>query len=199
MTVLVSPKREAKCGNCGFPLSASNRPRPSNNPRRKSVGALRLVLRPIAFALLLGLGIFTYAVIPPELKSHQGLPALTVEDLGWQWCTAIDRPSVYNWFLRNWPSEANVHKVARKTEDWEWRQSKSSNTYEDYSGYLGRFPAGAHARDAREELEKRLWERVKAIGLQSSYTAYLEEYPNGVYASDALGAVNLLKAKKGRD
>lgn len=108
------------------------------------------------------------------------------ERAAWRWSLMQDTPESYEWFYRNWASEAGQPEIAERIDDAVWARATRSNAYEDYVAYITAYSNGGRyivgAVNAADDL---LWARVDSIGTPDSYNVYLEKFPRGRHAEQA--------------
>ena len=138
--------------------------------------ALLLVLS----GLPLLLAAWLLPVPPGSSWAHLG------ERAAWQWCLLQDTPESYEWFYRNWASEAGQPEVAELIDDAAWSRAVRANAYDDYAAYISAYSAGGrHIVAAVNAADDLLWAQVDSISTRASYNVYLEKFPRGRHAQEA--------------
>ena len=138
-------------------------------------------------ALLLALSalplILALAVLP--VPPGSSWPRLA-ERAAWQWSVLQNTPGSYEWFYRNWASEAGQPVIAQRIDDAAWERATSSNAYEDYVAYITAYSRGGrHIVAAVNAADELLWAQMDSIGTRDSYNSYLEKFPRGRHAQEA--------------
>jgi hypothetical protein len=108
------------------------------------------------------------------------------ERAAWQWCLLQNTPESYEWFYRNWASEAGQPEVAELIDDAAWSRAVHTNAYDDYAAYIVAYSAGGrHIAAALKAADDLLWAQVDSISTPASYNVYLEKFPRGRHAQEA--------------
>jgi hypothetical protein len=108
------------------------------------------------------------------------------ERAAWQWSLLQDTPESYEWFYRNWATEAGQSAIAERTDDAAWAHAISANTYDEYAAYISAYSAsGRHVVAALNAADDLLWAQVDSLGTPASYNVYLEKFPQGRHAQEA--------------
>jgi hypothetical protein len=108
------------------------------------------------------------------------------ERAAWQWSMLQDTPESYEWFYRNWASEAGQPVIAERIDDAAWARAVSANTYDEYAAYISAYSAGGrHTVAALNAADDLLWAQVDSLGTRASYNTYLEKFPQGRHAQEA--------------
>lgn len=142
------------------------------NPRR--------VLLLFLSALPLILAIWLLPVPPGSSWARLG------ERAAWQWTLLQDTPESYEWFYRNWATEAGQAVIAERVDDAAWARAISANTYDEYAAYISAYSAGGrHIVAALNAADDLLWAQVDSLGTRASYSLYLEKFPRGRHAREA--------------
>jgi hypothetical protein len=137
-----------------------------------------LLLALSALPLILALGLLP---VPPG-SSWSSL----AERAAWRWSLMQDTPESYEWFYRNWASEAGQPAIAQRIDDAAWARATRSNAYEDYVAYIAAYSnGGRHIVAAVNAADDLLWAQVDSMGTQASYNVYLEKFPRGRHAEQA--------------
>ena len=70
------------------------------------------------------------------------------ERAAWQWAVLQDTPESYEWFYRNWATEAGQPVIAERIDDAAWARAVRANTYDEYAAYIAaNSPGGAGDED----------------------------------------------------
>jgi hypothetical protein len=108
------------------------------------------------------------------------------ERAAWRWSLMQDTPDSYEWFYRNWASEAAQPEIAERIDDAAWARATRSNAYEDYVAYITAYSnGGRHIVGAVNAADDLLWAQVDSTGTPDSYNIYLEKFPRGRHAEQA--------------
>jgi len=108
------------------------------------------------------------------------------ERAAWQWSLLQNTPGGYEWFYRNWASEAGQPVIAERIDDAAWERATSSNAYEDYVAYITAYSRGGrHIIAAVNAADELLWAQMDSVGTRDSYNSYLEKFPRGRHAQEA--------------
>jgi hypothetical protein len=108
------------------------------------------------------------------------------ERAAWRWSQMQDTPESYEWFYRNWASEAGQPAIAERIDDATWARATRSNAYEDYVAYIAAYSnGGRHIVAAVNAADDLLWAQVDSMGTPASYNIYLEKFPRGRHAEQA--------------
>jgi hypothetical protein len=109
------------------------------------------------------------------------------ERAAWQWAVLQDTPESYEWFYRNWATEAGQPVVAERIDDAAWARAVRANTYDEYAAYIAaNSPGGRHIVAALNAADDLLWAQVDSLGTRASYNIYLERFPQGRHAREAV-------------
>jgi hypothetical protein len=104
----------------------------------------------------------------------------------WQWTLLQNTPESYEWFDRNWASEAGQPVIAERIDDAAWARAASANGYEDYVAYITAYSTGGrHIVAAVNAADDLLWAQADSLGTPPSYSTYLEKFPRGRHAEEA--------------
>ena len=108
------------------------------------------------------------------------------ERAAWQWTLLQDTPESYEWFYRNWATEAGQAVIAERVDDAAWARAIGANTYDEYAAYISAYSAGGrHIVAALNAADDLLWAQVDSLGTRASYSLYLEKFPRGRHAREA--------------
>jgi len=108
------------------------------------------------------------------------------ERAAWQWTLFQNTPDSYEWFYRNWASEAGQAVMAERIDDAAWARATRSNAYEDYAAYIATYSnGGRHIVAAVNAADDLLWVQVESAGTADSYSTYLDKFPSGRHADEA--------------
>jgi hypothetical protein len=137
-----------------------------------------LILALSALPLIVALG---FLPVPPG-SSWAGL----AERAAWQWSLLQNTPESYEWFYRNWASEAGQPVIAERIDDAAWARAAEANAYEEYAVYITTYSKGGrHIVAAVNAADDLLWAQVDSVGTPDSYSTYLEKFPRGRHAEEA--------------
>ena len=145
-----------------------------------STVSARKVLLLVLSALPLLLAVGFLPVPPGSSLARLG------ERAAWQGSLLQDTPESYEWFYRNWASEAGQPEVAERIDDAAWSSAVRANTYDDYAAYISAYSAaGRHVEAALNAADDLFWAQVDSLGTPASYNIYLEKFPRGRHAQEA--------------
>jgi hypothetical protein len=145
-----------------------------------SLASPRKALLLILSALPLILALWILPVPPGSSWARLG------ERAAWQWTLLQDTPASYEWFYRNWASEAGQPVIAERIDDAAWARAIRANTYDEYAAYISAYSAGGrHIVAALNAADDLLWAQVDSLGTRASYNIYLEKFPQGRHAQEA--------------
>ncbi len=149
-----------------------------------SLASPRKALLLVFSALPLLLALWLLPVPPGSSWARLG------ERAAWQWTLLQDTPQSYEWFYRNWASEAGQPVIAERIDDAAWARAIRANTYEEYAAYIAAYSAGGrHVVAALNAADDLLWAQVDSLGTRASYNIYLEKFPQGRHAQEAVDTV----------
>jgi hypothetical protein len=153
---------------------------------RNAVGGLgslaspRKMLRLVVSAAPLLLALAFLPVPPGSSWARLG------ERAAWQWTLLRNTPESYEWFYRNWASEAGQAIIAERMDDAAWARAVRADTYDEYAAYIAAYSAGGrHIVNALNAADDLLWAQVDSLGAPASYSLYLEKFPQGRHAQEA--------------